>query len=635
MQFLKHLLSFRAPNTSRLLDIAILLSLLPYVFALDVMMQLYMFVAFIVIWRNKYKKFSSFVLFVVGFLLIGFSFFNNYNFADFSRMQFFVSLISSLLIWAISLQRLSGERNFYLKISPVLLMLLSFFFFDTITMLIYSLFVFFVFILLSIWSRMDDTLGEVLRFNTVLFLLSLPAVVVLFIAFPRISFEKADFGFRGDSYSGSEYDGAMSVNDKAFIPSNKIVMELFFEEQMPSEEQLYFRGSVLYPSSTNRWEIAQDEVPKEFLRNVKSKISYDVLLYPHAQKWLYALDVPIKDEPKKSVLQADYTLTTQKKLYEKRRFSLESALSYRLLSQEFPDALEYNASLMPKSVEALKNLKKSRATPEQKAMLLMKFFKELELAYSTNPQNLNTEYIIDSFLFEAKSGYCTHFANAFAMAARVVGIPSRVVTGFKADFSNRVENYLVIKQKDAHAWVELYFKESGWVRFEPTSTAVKNLDLQSGNRTKQEQTFFERLNLQFMYVKYLINNWILGFDRLKQIAILEGLLNDTLYLLKFVASLLILLFISFASVFFLRNFTRKDKLGRIMTRVQKELIKRGLEKNSYESMDSFLLRSEQKTGVSLVPIARLYNQLKYSQKQAGLQKLQELVSVALKELQTL
>lgn len=620
MLSLARLLSTKTPSTQGLLDIALLLSLVPHLFALKAFIILYLLIALFFIRKKQPSKYDTLILFCIGAVLIVVSFFNTYNFSDFSRMQFFVSLVSSLLILAVTLQRVTKQINFYLKISPVMLMLLSFFFFDTIAMLFYSLFVLFVFVLLSIWSRMDAPLGDLIKFNSALFVLSLPAVVVLFIAFPRISFEKADFGFRAEGYSSSGYDGSMYVSDKPFIPSNKVVMEIFFDTEMPAEEKLYFRGSILYPKDPNTWEYQAQRKTEDFLQDPKEILSYNVISYPHAKKWLYPLDLPLKEEYKRTELQKDYTLQATKELYEKKRYRFESALKYRLLSSTTEDALDFNQSAYPKTFDALRSLRVQRIALEQKAYALLAFFQKQKLAYTTKPQDLDLDHLVDSFLFEAKNGYCTHFASSFAIAARIVGIPSRVVSGYKADYSSRIENYLVVKQKDAHAWVELYLPNKGWVRFEPTATASTNLDL-----LQESNKHFAKLNLHYMYLKYLVSNWILGFDRLKQLAILESLLNDTLYLLKFLFSLGALIALSLLLFYLLRSTPRKDRLMRIMERLLRFLAKRGLEKQKAETMDLFLKRSQDKLGISLEKINTLYHTLKYAKNPdlSSLQKLKE------------
>jgi protein-glutamine gamma-glutamyltransferase len=75
---------------------------------------------------------------------------------------------------------------------------------------------------------------------------------------------------------------------------------------------------------------------------------------------------------------------------------------------------------------------------------------------------------IANFLFERKQGHCEYFASAMAVMLRTMGIPSRVVNGFRSDEFNDLTGYYVVRAKDAHAWVEAYFPDYGWQTFDPT-----------------------------------------------------------------------------------------------------------------------------------------------------------------------
>jgi transglutaminase-like putative cysteine protease len=76
---------------------------------------------------------------------------------------------------------------------------------------------------------------------------------------------------------------------------------------------------------------------------------------------------------------------------------------------------------------------------------------------------------VDYFLFEAQEGFCTYYASAMVVMLRSLDIPARVVSGYATgayDYDRRAYRVLA---RNAHAWVEVYFPEYGWVEFEPTS----------------------------------------------------------------------------------------------------------------------------------------------------------------------
>ncbi len=86
--------------------------------------------------------------------------------------------------------------------------------------------------------------------------------------------------------------------------------------------------------------------------------------------------------------------------------------------------------------------------------------------YSLNAPPQNGSSAIVDFL-ERKSGYCVHFASTMAVMARALGIPARIGVGFQVGQANE-DGTWVVRERDAHAWPELYFEGAGWVRFEPT-----------------------------------------------------------------------------------------------------------------------------------------------------------------------
>lgn len=75
---------------------------------------------------------------------------------------------------------------------------------------------------------------------------------------------------------------------------------------------------------------------------------------------------------------------------------------------------------------------------------------------------------LEEFLFYQKKGYCEYYASAMVVLLRSVGIASRLVTGFLPGEWNEVGKYYLVRQSDAHAWVEAYFPGGRWIPFDPT-----------------------------------------------------------------------------------------------------------------------------------------------------------------------
>ena len=92
------------------------------------------------------------------------------------------------------------------------------------------------------------------------------------------------------------------------------------------------------------------------------------------------------------------------------------------------------------------------------------------MKYDTNPGKIpdeveNSADFPDWFLFEKQAGYCVHYATAFVLLSRAIGIPARYVQGYSVKMKGREKE---IMSTDAHAWPEVYIKGAGWMVYEPT-----------------------------------------------------------------------------------------------------------------------------------------------------------------------
>ena len=121
--------------------------------------------------------------------------------------------------------------------------------------------------------------------------------------------------------------------------------------------------------------------------------------------------------------------------------------------------------------------------------------------YSLEGDTATLSHPLEEFLFTRKTGYCEHYATAMVVMLRTVGIPARLVTGFLATEWNEYGGYFTVRQRDAHAWVEVYFPQSGWVTMDPTpsvSAAVTTSRWESLSRLGESV----RLQWDRLFVRY-------------------------------------------------------------------------------------------------------------------------------------
>jgi transglutaminase-like putative cysteine protease len=78
--------------------------------------------------------------------------------------------------------------------------------------------------------------------------------------------------------------------------------------------------------------------------------------------------------------------------------------------------------------------------------------------------------VVDDFLFRSRLGWCEQVASSLVVMARSVGIPARLATGFVPGTRDALTGQFTVRERDAHAWAEIYFPGVGWQPFDPTAS---------------------------------------------------------------------------------------------------------------------------------------------------------------------
>jgi hypothetical protein len=120
-----------------------------------------------------------------------------------------------------------------------------------------------------------------------------------------------------------------------------------------------------------------------------------------------------------------------------------------------------------------KRLRRAAETPYQYVLAVNSFLHGRQFVYSERPrQPPPGEEPLEYFLTVSHQGYCQHYAGAMALLLRMAGIPARVATGFSPGGYSSSRNQWIVRDTDAHAWVEAWFDRFGWVTFDPTPAAT-------------------------------------------------------------------------------------------------------------------------------------------------------------------
>jgi hypothetical protein len=105
------------------------------------------------------------------------------------------------------------------------------------------------------------------------------------------------------------------------------------------------------------------------------------------------------------------------------------------------------------------------------------------------------------FLFERKQGHCEYFASSMAIMLRTLRIPTRVVNGFRTGEFNDLTSQYLVRESDAHSWVEAYFPGYGWISFDPTPAG-----------SPEASTGWRRLRLYTDALASFWREWVVNYD---------------------------------------------------------------------------------------------------------------------------
>ncbi|MBX0311537.1 MAG: DUF3488 and transglutaminase-like domain-containing protein, partial [Sulfurihydrogenibium sp.] len=322
------------------------------------------------------------------------------------------------------------------------------------------------------------------------------------------------------------------------------------------------------------------------------KYEYTVYLEPHSDIYLFTVEYPYAISQISGYFitpRMDKTYVVDKPVFNKIKYSGISFINDRYY-EELKSTDEYLQ--LPKLNESIIKLAKdlNGNDEEETAKNIEKFLK----SYTYSLQNLSvSQDPIYDFLFVKKQGNCEYFASSMVILLRLNGIPSRLVGGYKTATYNKTANYYIVKQKDAHVWVEAYINKH-WIRFDPTP-AARNAIIEREKKLNKLKLWLDTINYYYttFIVNYdfskqveLFNKVKKSFSNIKDFKKIEFNFNKN-YLI-FTIVLLLVGYLIFLSIKYLKQPYEK----RLLNILNKRLKKYGYERKENEGLEEFISRVE-------------------------------------------
>jgi transglutaminase-like putative cysteine protease len=323
--------------------------------------------------------------------------------------------------------------------------------------------------------RLDARATKMLRLLGVIALQSLPLMLILFVIFPRIG-PFWTMPLPGGNQARTSMSDHLEFGDIAKLSqSADLAFRVKFQGELPSSENLYWRGLVLDEFDGRRWtgkhnSLWLEKIPAPSLTD--SAIAYTVTLEPSSHKWLYALPVASVKHDEVYYTTEHQWLASQA-LNGRLQYAVRSDLKALLTdkSKGVARSLRLAGQGNPQSRTLAAHWQEQFAEPKERVAAALDFYRTNPFIYTLSPTVLGKDNV-DEFLFSSKQGFCEHFAGSFVFLMRAAGVPARIVVGYQGGEYNHEDNYLLVHQSDAHAWAEVWLEQRGWVRIDPTATVA-------------------------------------------------------------------------------------------------------------------------------------------------------------------
>lgn len=384
-------------------------------------------------------------------------------------------------------------------------------------------------------------------------LIGTPVMMALFLVFPRLG----PLWSMPGSGARTGLSDRLQLGDVAELANDdSIAFRLRFEGRAPPAEALYFRGPVLADYDGRQWRTdaftPPASEPATPAPSQPARFRYEMTLEPLRVPWLPLLEgtrqmpeanPPLAGLPAQPDANGQWRLPRPlaERVQLKAEADLQGPSTARLRQFERRQLLALPEGGHPRTrawAEALRELPALRdADATALATAVLQHIRSQPYVYTLAPGVYATDPV-DEFWLDRREGFCEHYAAAFVVVMRALGVPARIVTGYQGSDFLPVDGYYAVRQSHAHAWAEYWQPGRGWLRADPTgavaperirrSQALESppglfggaLEAVSPDLRARLRRFMDGLDNRW-------NLWILGYGKRQQLNLLGQLGVDS------------------------------------------------------------------------------------------------------------
>lgn len=379
----------------------------------------------------------------------------------------------------------------------------------------------------------------------------LPLMVVLFVLFPRVG---PLWGLPQDAQGRTGLSGSLRLGGVASIAEDdSVALRIRFLGTVPRPEQMYFRGPVLSTFDGREWTrlvptVGVAQRPRLDMEVSGTPLRYEMTIEPSKLPLLPLLEMtPDRADSAPSIpgwlltLRPDAQWQADRPLVERVRVESSAWLQHRHGPRNAVPGLRDLTALPPgANPRTLLWAQQLRQQPDLAdadartlAAAVLRHIGSAGYTYTLEPGPYDQD-AIDEFWLDRKLGFCEHFASGFVVVMRALGVPARIVTGYQGTDAEPQDGYWIVRQRNAHAWAEIWQAGIGWIRVDPTAAVAPDRvqrgrslapppGLVAGAFNSIDPAFAARMRGLWESVNNRWNQWVLNYSRGQQFDLLRQL----------------------------------------------------------------------------------------------------------------
>jgi hypothetical protein len=354
-------------------------------------------------------------------------------------------------------------------------------------------------------SPMQRLFGSLLRTTAVVVAAILASSAVLFFAMPRISGGFLSRYAQNDSIS-TGFSDSVNLGEIGHIQqSSEVVAHIRIDGDTTGYHQIRLRGAVLTDFDGKRWtnphrgaSVLAQTYGRVFQLSTRAAalnrreevhlargpqldlLHYRVLMEPLSTTVIFTIpvaqalfgsfrEIGVDDDQTFHNLDNERTTSVYEGVSD---LSVPLPITLQSLAAPMPLSMPERYLQLPENIDPripqlAHNLTDSEPSIYLRASAIQHYL-TTQFSYALQlPEQPPADPLAD-FLFHRRRGHCEYFASSMAVLLRTVGIPSRVITGFRGAQFNQVNSTYIVRARDAHSWVEAFIPGAGWIAFDPT-----------------------------------------------------------------------------------------------------------------------------------------------------------------------